>query len=271
MNKARDFLERHSILGAILLYVAATAIIQVFGSVFDILIERNLNSYPGSLVSILLSFLTLWIFKRIFKPDYDGALHLNGILKGLLYIWPLELFFITLIFAFNPDNDIITYLVTAVWAGVNEEVCIRGVALAFLTYHFREQKHVPLILWGTSLVFALTHIPNMFIGGSVSGTILQTISALGLGAMFAASFMRTGTLWPAIIIHSLNDFLVFMASTGTTSETVGVNSSAFDPSSFLVVLPIYCVYIAVAFFCIRKTKREEIVNLWNRKWGNENE
>lgn len=56
----------------------------------------------------------------------------------------------------------------------------------------------------SSLLFGLWHAQNIF-GQSLPATLLQMISGIGTGFILATISLYTGTIWIAIILHSLTD------------------------------------------------------------------
>lgn len=83
---------------------------------------------------------------------------------------------------------------------VGEEIAFRGVLLQLL------------LPWGTrgavavsSALFGLTHTVNLLLGAPPAGVALQVLfSSLGATA-YAALTLRTGSLWPAIVLHATYD------------------------------------------------------------------
>lgn len=80
-------------------------------------------------------------------------------------------------------------------AGLGEEVAYRGYLLALLVPAFGD-PWVAVAVSSTS--FGLLHAYQGAVG------IVRTGS---LGALFAASFVVTGTLWPAIVVHTIVDLV----------------------------------------------------------------
>lgn len=266
-EKIRKFLDIHPIAGVIVLYFASWTFVQPIGLVIDRLIQKFITpQYPNYIVSIICAFITLWVFKKLYSPEYEGSLIWKNTLKGILFLWPT---FIALIFAITVGKwgeSILVNLITAIWAGANEEIVSRGLPISYITYHYRKAKHFPLIVGITGLVFGLSHYQNLFAGGTFFGTTSQVLNAAALGMIYAAVFIRTGSLWPGIIAHFLNDFLIFMMNGADSVEASGVNSGTFNLEQFIIIVPVI-IYTATAFFLIRKKKRAEIEALWDRKWN----
>lgn len=102
-------------------------------------------------------------------------------------------------------------LIYACLIAVAEESIVRGIILQTLL-----PKGVLRAVLLSSLIFALLHVGNLFAGlpwTYVSGQVLFTF---GDGLAYAVMRVRTGSIWPAIILHGLTDFgaLAFTATTG---------------------------------------------------------
>jgi membrane protease YdiL (CAAX protease family) len=130
---------------------------------------------------------------------------------------------------------------------VAEESIFRGIILQTLL-----PKGVLRALFLSTLIFALLHVGNLFAGRSwayVSGQVLFTF---GDGMAYAVMRVRTGSIWPAIILHGLTDFgaLAFTTTTG------------IKPSSFLIELlaggSICSVYMIYAAIALRPSKLREL-------------
>lgn len=86
-------------------------------------------------------------------------------------------------------------LLIAILAPISEEICFRG----FLFGGFRRRFNFPVAALGAGLVFGLLHY----------STGWSTVPQLAvLGAAFALVYERTGSLWPPIIFHALNNAFV---------------------------------------------------------------
>jgi membrane protease YdiL (CAAX protease family) len=113
---------------------------------------------------------------------------------------------------------------------LGEETAFRGVLLTLL----RERHGVAAAVVISSALFGLTHLVNLALGAPLPGVLLQVLFA-GLGsAGFAALRLRTGSLWPPIVLHAVYDltFRVVDLQPGTAlSNTVymlhGVGWAAF--------------------------------------------
>lgn len=98
-------------------------------------------------------------------------------------------------------------IVGSVLVGFNEEVIARGQLITALRTRFGETG-----VWLLStLLFSLLHLPNAFFGiGALA--ILQVVIQFGLGSVYYLAFRASGSLVPAIMLHSLWDFSTFSSS-----------------------------------------------------------
>lgn len=86
-------------------------------------------------------------------------------------------------------------LLIVILAPISEEVCFRG----FLFGGFRRRFSLPVAALGAGLVFGLLHY----------STGWSTVPQLAiLGAVFAVVYDRTGSIWPPIIFHAINNAFV---------------------------------------------------------------
>jgi membrane protease YdiL (CAAX protease family) len=92
-------------------------------------------------------------------------------------------------------------LVLTALNGFVEEVVYRGMMLRAL---------VPKGIWRalviTSVIFAFTHSMNVLTGWSPERVLWQLCYSFAVGFGWAAFALRTGTIWPLILIHFLNNF-----------------------------------------------------------------
>lgn len=82
-----------------------------------------------------------------------------------------------------------------------EETAFRGVLLTML----RRSRGVGASVVISSALFGLTHLVNLALGAALPGVLLQVLFAGLGGAGFAALRLRTGSLWPPIVLHACYD------------------------------------------------------------------
>lgn len=120
----------------------------------------------------------LWILLSAIYAALDPQINQDPLLRELGDL-PVQIFLVVIL------------------APLAEEIIFRGVLFAgFL-------RRMPLLLAAvfSALLFALPHLP-----GGIA--ILPLVFVAGF--ILALLFYRTGSLWPPIIVHALNNALVFL-------------------------------------------------------------
>ena len=88
-----------------------------------------------------------------------------------------------------------------------EELVFRGSLLLLIADLLRNNRHKPLLtVLFSSLVFALFHLTNLFVGGDIGYTLLQCLYTFLIGAMLAIVMIKSHNLWLCILIHAIFDF-----------------------------------------------------------------
>jgi hypothetical protein len=132
-----------------------------------------------------------------------------------------------------PSSSVLSIIaVNAVLIGVSEEVMFRGVLLGAL----RQRLSLWIAIVVSSLLFGLVHVANVLLTGNLKIASLQAVSAFLLGMFFAILRLRTGALWPPIVIHVLWNAGLMLMTTTTTPLSAG---TPFLPLLFVVLLGLY--------------------------------
>lgn len=82
------------------------------------------------------------------------------------------------------------------------------------------------------------HLLNLLFGADLGATLLQTAYATAMGFGFAAVTLRTGVLWPLIVIHALIDFAGFV----TSGRTVATSVTSMDTAICALYTPGFTAY-----------------------------
>jgi uncharacterized protein len=109
---------------------------------------------------------------------------------------------------------ILLFFILALAVGFVEEVFFRGLMLRALLLRGRWQAVII-----SSLFFGIAHLFNLASGANLAATLLQVVYAFAIGLMFATLAVRTQTILPLIVIHSLIDFFGFLALNSTVVTT----------------------------------------------------
>ena len=129
--------------------------------------------------------------------------------------------------------DVAVLAVLACLIGFVEEVAFRGLILR--AFSSRGAWRAATI---SALLFGLMHLQNLAFGADLVPTLLQVFYATAMGFGFAAVTLRTGSLWPLIVVHALIDFAGFVTSGGTAQADL----TAMDVGVYLVYIVTFTGY-----------------------------
>jgi membrane protease YdiL (CAAX protease family) len=114
-----------------------------------------------------------------------------------------------------PPSVIAAYGVLTVAVALNEEIWFRGIVLAVL-----QSKGARGAIIGSSILFGVLHLANVFGGESTGAAVLQLVFALLFGFVAAELVVLTGTLWPVIAWHAAWDFTNYIGGNSTTGAAM---------------------------------------------------
>ena len=272
-------LERNTILGIFILaelsYVLVSIVIggaltAVVGMVMTIIGIKMPLELAYFMIPIA-AFIMLAIHKRWFYPEFESNVYTKDLGKWMLI--SIALLLVTLIPDFaimlgtkaNLAAPTLLSVLTSLVAGTSEEVISRAVPGSFAMRQIKDSKKVPMVLIITSLFFSLMHASNIFQGASVQATIMQLFTAFGSGLLFGALFLRSGSILPAMIHHFLLD--VYALTNAEVVTETGVMAQALGTRDFIANIIITIIQVGLAVYLMRKSKWDEVFELWNKKWN----
>ncbi|MEZ2126962.1 MULTISPECIES: lysostaphin resistance A-like protein [unclassified Sinorhizobium] len=187
----------------------------------------------------------LLIVLAVFRWNDVGFKSANA-LKSIRLMWlPLVYvsLFVAMILAMGlpPASAVIYILINTIFVGISEELMFRGILFSGL----RSRLALWPSIWLCSAVFGLIHVLNVVQTGHVILAVLQAIAAFMTGMMFMALRIRTGSLYPVILLHTTWDCLSLLA----VVKAGGMQSGeALPPVIYiapLLVLPnlLYALYL----------------------------
>ena len=171
-------------------------------------------------VSILLSaVLLLWIIRN----GYAGTFGLHKLeipAKRLLWYSPLVLMITTNlwggIFLNLSVLETVLYMLSMVFVGLLEELIFRGLLFKAMA---RDNLKSAVIV--SSVTFGIGHIVNLLNGAPFFDTLLQIIYAIAIGFLFTVLFLKTGSLIPCIVTHSvINALSAIAVDTGPVLDCI---------------------------------------------------
>ena len=168
--------------------------------------------------------------------------------RDLLWFLPLLLpVLLNLVVGLEFKELLLTFelLLIALLIGFSEETIYRGLMLNALKA--RGPWTAAII---TSVLFGVSHSLNLLSGKSGAEILIQVCYALAIGFGFAAVALRTGLLWPLILVHALIDFTSFLgrAELSPTWNTIAGIGVTF-------------AFMSYGLFLMRQGKRNTVVQM----------
>ena len=216
------------------------------------------------------SAVVLFIWYRWFSPEYRFAPRKGDIRGSIVLLSPIVIYWLLLFGLYGYFAGGIPFRVVgiqsvllALLAGLVEEVCFREIAISFMARKIMNEKRIPLMAIVSGFLFGLTHLTNLVKGDPLKDILFQVLLCILSGVFYSAVYLRKGNVWVLCLAHFAHDLLSFMAVKGVKENGVGE-----IPDWAAVCIVIFevglCIY---GFFLIRKSKRREIMELWDYKWS----
>ncbi len=95
-------------------------------------------------------------------------------------------------------------------------------------------------------------------------SLIQAFYAFCVGLLFAAIYLRTGNMWITIFLHSITDMIAFVEL--EAQQNFAVQVTRVGAADQLLLIGFGILYLINALYIFRKSKRDEVLQTWNRKW-----
>ena len=227
------FYQKNELLFSIILIV-----IYVFGA--SLLDELSISigcqkSLTTAFLFVLSTLLIIWIYKNHLTKKYGLSKPIYPPKRFLFYIPLLLLVMLNLLFGMSSSLSFIEsvfYIISMLFVGLVEELIFRG-----FVFKAMEKDNLKVAIIVSSVTFGFGHIINLFIGGfdNVLSNICQVCYATAVGFLFVIIFIKSKSLWPCILTHSL----------------VNATSLFIDEKIYYgwveVVVSIIIIFIAIAY------------------------
>lgn len=213
----------------IILYVAVNSFcMQNFG----------VEDYRSTLINTAFSALLIILTVSLKRVQYYGLTKVKNPKKFLYFLPLLLIVSVNLWSGININNtpeEIVFHILTMINIGFIEEIIFRG----FL-FKMMEKDNRKAATAVSSITFGIGHVVNLFNGAELIPTLFQICYAISIGYLFVVIFVKSKSVVPCIIAHSLNNALSVF-----NEENI---LSLYIAPVFLIVFPlIYAVYINKAF------------------------
>lgn len=274
--KKRHILFDHPIIAEVVLVVLdlllASALIAAV-KIAGVSLEGKTELLATAGASIVAALLMTLFFHLHFRNEFDGIFEWSSF--GLLLTLPAYAFVFTNIFDLTAMkfvflvpgttiNSLPFCLALALSPGIFEELLFRGIPASNWMRTAKDSEAIMKCAWATAIIFSVTHGVNAISGAAISATVYQIFYSACIGMFFCAVFLRTASIWPNIIIHTLVDFTAFLFM--DMEKGVVLTQELELGLAFYVTLVLAIMLLLLGLFMLRKSKHEQIMQLWNRKW-----
>lgn len=166
------------------------------------------TSYITTIINTLISVILIVLIKALDRTKYYGLTKVKNSRKYLYFIPLLIIGTVNIWNGFNINNtpkEILFYILTMINVGFIEEIIFRGFLFKMI-----EKDNLNKAIIISSLTFGIGHIVNLLNGASLIPTLFQICYAISLGYLFVTIFIKSKSLLPCIITHSLiNSLAIF--------------------------------------------------------------
>lgn len=194
----------------------------------------GLTSYKSIIINLLLSLIIVVFIIKHKLTKYYGLCIFPSPKKYLYFIPLLILVSVNLWNGININYTIIEicfYVINMLIIGFLEEIIFRG----FL-FKMMEKDNLKGAIIISSFTFGIGHIINLLNGAELFSTLIQICYAISIGYLFVIIFVKSGSLWPSIICHSLVNAL-------STFNTEGIITTYISPIVLIIIPILYSIYI----------------------------
>ena len=216
----------------IVVYVVGTSAADAISRAIHL--EKSITLLYLALLTVAL---VLWLCRNgllreygICKPEIDA--------KQMLYYLPLVLIAsCNLWFGMSVHGSVmetVFYVCSMLCVGFLEELIFRG-----LLFEAMRKDSLKAAVIVSSLTFGMGHIVNLLNGSGAEllSNLCQVLYATAAGFLFVIIFLKTKSLWPCIITHSVLNGLSAFAATQTKAQEI------FAAAVLCVVPVLYSLYI----------------------------
>lgn len=255
----------HKVVTILVTFVSLTAACNLVTFVALLILPSGAPEQVVTAVgTMVMSLVFLLCYQRLFEGRFDGVTGWSA--TGMLLVLPAVALVVANVLGWPGAtfNNPLTCLFLAVAPALSEEVVFRGISGSnWMRVSGGRRDILPNVVV-TSAAFALAHGLNLLAGASSSATLFQLFYAFCTGVLFSAVMLRTGSIWPGVILHALINFSALltmdMSNGGILAAELTLDASFWCAAAASLALVGWSAYL------LRPARQDEVVALWNRKW-----
>lgn len=218
--------------------------------------------------SCLLPIVFIFLFKLWFKPEFSGCFRAEEWNIKFLIPFVIILGMDWIVNGVSLSNTTSGAIMNAITAGILEETAFRVFPVSVFLRGKRKENDIIKGAIFTSVIFGIFHMTNMLSGAGLGVSAVQVCSTFAAGMLFAALYIRTGSVIPSMFLHGLHDFICFLDP--STVDAEGIVIAELTSDVIITEGVAIVVNLALALFILRPSVRKNISALWDKKWGGAN-
>ena len=272
-KRQHKFVEKFPVFAAILMAIFGMILFEILELIINLGIHAVIDGYSAGTGPVGLfggAVITMALYKWWFRPEFEGMLKGDlpmGFLLGLIELAYLLISFIPEVMTKGGlDIKPLTWTIIfiSLTAGIKEEFLFRGVIISTLMRQWKDRNMFRQAALVSGIIFGLIHALNVFAGADPIQTILQVVSSMAFGFIFAAVYMRTGRLLPCMFYHALHDIIAIAGESNVSEDGIMSAAAIGWSDGFNILLSV--ALTAVAFWLLRDARTEQLREVWDRKW-----
>ena len=224
-TRQHKFVEKFPVVAAILMAIFWMLLFEIIEVIINFGIHMVISGYDVATGPVGLfagAAITLVLYKWWFRPEFEGMLKGDlplGFLLGLIELGYVLISYVPNLIdgSFSIKPLTLTILFVSLTAGIKEEVVFRGVIISTLMRQWKDRNLFRQAALVSGIVFGLIHAANIFAGADPLQTLFQVIGSVSVGFIFAAVYLRTGSILPCMFYHALHERLPARATSRKTA------------------------------------------------------
>ncbi len=165
--------------------------------------------------------------------------------------------------------DVVLFTFYCITIGLFEEIVFRGILFSILCERFsKDKKGLVKAFVFSSVIFALAHLFNLFVGAGIGETLLQVCYTVLTGGLFAFAFIKTKNILSAVFIHAVYNFSGLILS--TSGLGTGIVFDLGTVITMFIVSVVVGIFVLYALYKYEETERKELYERLNIKENSEN-
>ncbi len=239
----------------------------------------NVDGRKALLICVIMMTIVVLLLYRLWprKVPFKGVLSVTGAgareaSRIALVAFAVDVICIIAISFFDYGGignmvppSVSTFLIS-LCAGVYEETTFRAIPMSILMKNKPTGKRIILAVIITSFIFGAVHMSNIGAGEIFGIALYQSFQAMIIGALFAAFYLRTGSIALSMTYHFMHNMVSSMLPVQSTGAML---QQTVKPATLILDIVIMACEIAATIYLLRPSDMEEIKATWRDKWSEE--